>query len=307
MRQAPWTRREFLRRSSALIATAASGPALFAACGNDSGSGSDGETTEQDTLARAQETGSIRVGFANDPPWSFADESGDLTGFGPDIADVVFKQLGIDQVEGVLTEFDSLIPGLNANRFDAVTDMFYIDPERCQQVLFSDPLICVEEGFAVAQGNPFNIERFEDVAQDPDIRLGVLGGSAEPKYAKAAGVADEQIVTFNDLTSAVEAVGAGRADAVAYDVVGLGFTVEATGTDAIVTPAFEVVLNGEPQFGCAAYIFKKSDTRFVNEFNEIQSELIASGEAGRLIEPYAGDQSAGIELAQQHSVEELCS
>jgi polar amino acid transport system substrate-binding protein len=40
----------------------------------------------------------------------------------------------------VLTEWGSLIPGLNAGRFDIITAGMYITPKRCKNVAFTDPM-----------------------------------------------------------------------------------------------------------------------------------------------------------------------
>src|SRR5690606_3307861 len=98
-----------------------------------------GTAFAQSTLETARENGYIRVGFANEAPYGYATPSGELTGEAPEVAKAILARMGIEEVDGVLTEFGSLIPGLRAGRFDIIAAGMFITPERCQQVQFSEP------------------------------------------------------------------------------------------------------------------------------------------------------------------------
>ena len=91
------------------------------------------------TLERAKQDGFIRVGFANEAPFGFATPEGKLTGEAPEVAKAVLNAIGIPQVDGVLTEFGSLIPGLKAKRFDVIAAGMFITPKRCAEIAFSEP------------------------------------------------------------------------------------------------------------------------------------------------------------------------
>ncbi|KAG1451136.1 hypothetical protein G6F57_016243 [Rhizopus arrhizus] len=123
--------------------------------------------------------------------------------------------MGINEVEGVLTEFGSLIPGLAAKRFDIIAAGMYVTPERCQQVAFSDPTYGVGEAFLVKQGNTKNLHSYEDVVKNPDAKLGVVVGAIEGDYAQKVKIPAGQVVVFPDAVSALSGVQAGRADAYA--------------------------------------------------------------------------------------------
>ena len=82
------------------------------------------------TLERAKAQGFIRVGFANEAPFGYATPDGKLTGEAPEVAKAVLAKMGIPQVDGVLTEFGSLIPGLKAGRFDIIAAGMFINPKR---------------------------------------------------------------------------------------------------------------------------------------------------------------------------------
>jgi polar amino acid transport system substrate-binding protein len=129
-----------------------------------------GAGVDEPTLERIRREGVVRVGFANEAPFAFIDtSSGRLTGEAPEIARVVFSRLGVGEIEGVLTEFASLIPGLKAGRFDVIAAGMYVTPERCREVAFSQPTYAVGEAFLVAAGNPLQLHGYEDVRDRADV------------------------------------------------------------------------------------------------------------------------------------------
>ncbi len=87
--------------------------------------------------------------------------------------------MGTNEVEGVLTEFGSLIPGLAAKRFDIIAAGMYVTPERCKQVALSGPdLWGWERPFLVKckRANPKNLHTamVKMWQRNPDAKLGVV-------------------------------------------------------------------------------------------------------------------------------------
>ena len=73
------------------------------------------------SLEEIKESGTIRIAVANEIPYGYVDPvSSETKGAGPDVAKHIVEQLGIENIEWVTTNFSSLIPGLQANRFDMV-------------------------------------------------------------------------------------------------------------------------------------------------------------------------------------------
>src|SRR5258706_5899788 len=91
------------------------------------------------TLEKARKAGYIRVGFANEAPFGFATPDGKLTGESPEVVRAVLAKLGIKEIDGVLTEFGSLIPGIHAGRFDIVAAGLIVHAKRCLLEPFSQP------------------------------------------------------------------------------------------------------------------------------------------------------------------------
>ncbi|MFZ5557254.1 MAG: ectoine/hydroxyectoine ABC transporter substrate-binding protein EhuB [Pseudomonadota bacterium] len=241
------------------------------------------------TLARARAAGTIRVGYANEAPYAFLDSaSGRLTGEAPEIARVVLKDLGIDDVEGVLTEFGSLIPGLQAKRFDIIAAGMYILPKRCEQIAFSNPTYAVGEAFIVRTGNPLSLHGYEDAAKNPRARIGVVAGAVERSYAQAMGVPDERIVLFPTPAAALAGVEAGRVDAYAATSLTANDLLKKawTGTVERAAPFRDPVIDGKPARGYGAFGFRREDTELKAAFDAALARFIGSAAHRELVRPF---------------------
>ena len=75
-----------------------------------------GGALAETTLEKAKSNGYIRVGFPNQVPYAYATAKGKLTGADAELARMVVERMGVGEMDGVLTEFASLIPGLKAGR-----------------------------------------------------------------------------------------------------------------------------------------------------------------------------------------------
>ncbi|RUU52504.1 ectoine/hydroxyectoine ABC transporter substrate-binding protein EhuB, partial [Mesorhizobium sp. M2C.T.Ca.TU.002.02.1.1] len=155
-----------------------------------------GAALAETTLERAKKDGYIRVGFANEAPFGYATPDGKLTGEAPEVAKAVLAKMGIKQVDGVLTEFGSLIPGLKAGRFDIIAAGMFINPKRCAEINFSEPSYGIGGAMLVQKGNPKKVKDYSTFKDNSDLKLAVMAGAVEGGYAKDAGVAQGQLVVL---------------------------------------------------------------------------------------------------------------
>lgn len=296
--QQPWSRRDVLRRALAAGTTIAAGPALLGACSRTN----IGATIDPgETLRRIKDEGTIRVGFANEAPYGYKDTSGNLVGEAPAVAEKVLARMGIEHLDGKLTGFGSLIPALQAGAVDMIAAGMFITPERCGEILFSEPDYCGTTSFLVPEGNPDGITTYADAAAT-GIRLGVLNGAIEIGYAEAAGVSD--MVTFNDAASGFEGLEAGRVDAFTLTSISLRFLLDnREGVPLEVTEPFVPEVDGQPQEGCGGYGFRMQDSELVDEFNVHLLEMKESGELLETMEEYGFTEE---ELADK-TTQQLCS
>ncbi|MGS1010682.1 ectoine/hydroxyectoine ABC transporter substrate-binding protein EhuB [Achromobacter anxifer] len=280
-----------LIRSRRVLAALSLG--VLAACsdsGSDKAVPAAGAPAAASTLDAAKAAGKIRIGYANEAPFAFMDsKQGKVTGESVEIARVVLKRMGINEVEGVLTEFGSLIPGLQAKRFDIIAAGMYVTPERCQQVAFSDPTYGVGQSFLVKQGNPKNLHSYEDMMKNPDAKLGVVVGAIEAEYASKIKVPPAQVVVFPDAVSALSGVQAGRADAYAATALTvndlMGKTSAASGLEKA-DPFKDPVIDGKDVRGYGAYAFRSDDKAFADAFNAELAKFIGTEEHQKLVAPF---------------------
>ena len=281
------------RMAGPLIAVA--GVALLvSACGGGGGS-------DNDPLAAAQKAGIMHVGFANEPPYSFVDPSGNLSGAGPGLSLAILKHLGVKAQDGVLTQYAGLLPALQTNRFDVAVTMGFITPERCEQVIYSDPVMANLTSLAVKKGNPLGLHNFKDIAKT-GARLGLVAGGAETDEAKQDGVSDSKISTYPDQDSAFQALVSGRVDTIALTTAALRYSISTSGNKTLeVTPGF--VPPGS--VGISAFAFRKADTKLRDAFNDQLKTMLKNGEAAKAMAPYF--QQDDIDVAMKTTTAKQCA
>jgi lysine-arginine-ornithine-binding protein len=71
-------------------------------------------------------------------PFSYTDSSGKLIGFDVDIANALCREMHV-KCEIAAQEWDGIIPGLQASRYDAIIASMARTPEREKKVLFTKP------------------------------------------------------------------------------------------------------------------------------------------------------------------------
>lgn len=250
-----------------------------------------------DTLKDALKRGYIEIGIGNAPPWAEMTSDGEITGGAPDVTIAVLKKLGIKEVRAKVVEYGSMIPGLQAKRFDVVAAGLFMKPERCAAVSYSLPDVCGTEAFAVKKGNPHNLKSFKDVAMS-GATLAVCGGCVEEGYARDAGVPLDRIVTVPDEQSAIKMVSDGRVDAYAYPTVSIAGLLMKGGYDDLemVTP-----IENTP-VGCGGAAFRKGDTAFRDAYDAELKKMQESREFAEILGKYGFPS----DIAMQTSREELC-
>lgn len=282
---------------------------VVAACGTDDGTGGDGGTDDggnggDSRLEQLREAGTVTVGIANEIPYGYEDEeTGEITGEAPEIAKRVWEELGISNMEAVVTEFGGLIGGLEAGNFDMIAAGMYINPDRAENVLFTDPDYCVLESMLVEEGNPFGLTNYNSVAET-DARLAVASGTVNVDYAVWAGIPDGQIVEFAGIEDQYDAIAAGRVDAVSGTILTVQQHADVMpGYEAL--PAFPALdEDGNEILGCGGFGFRHADSELRDEFNRVLNEMKQSGEVADIVEEHLGLRTLA-EDAQDLTLEDL--
>lgn len=258
----------------------------------------------ESTLEKAKQQGFITVGFANEVPYAYATPDGKLTGEAVEVARVVLKNMGIKDMNGVLTEFGSLIPGLKAQRFDIITAGMYITPKRAKEVAFANPEYSIGQALAVSAGNPLKLHSYKDIAANPKARVAVMSGGIEVEYLEKSGVKKEQILLVPDQPSAISALQTGRADAITMTGPSLQSVLDSAKDAKLerVKDFIQPEIDGKSVRGYGAAAFRKEDQEFVDAYNQELKKLQQSGELLKILAPFGFTEQ---ELPGEKTAEEL--
>jgi polar amino acid transport system substrate-binding protein len=254
-------------------------------------------------LETARQNGKIRIGIANEAPYGFTDAGGRVTGEAPEVARAVFRALGVGDVEAVATNFDGLIPGVNARQFDMVAAGMNITPQRCGQVAFSIPDYTALTALLVPKGNPEGVTDFAGV-REKGVSLAVLSAAVEKGYAEEAGVTDIQTLDTQD--TMLRAVADGRVYAAALTDISLKDLVKKNPDAAVeVTSGFVPTQDGREVLSAGGFVFRSGDVALREAFDAELRTLHENGEWLRIAEPFGfgQDNIPGPEL----TTEKLCA
>lgn len=223
-------------------------------------------------LEELREAGTIRVAIADEKPYGYIDNDGNARGPGPDVARHVLGEIGIDDIEWVVTGFGDLIPGLQQERFDMAAAEMAILPERCKKVIYSEPNTTYGEGLLVKAGNPHGLRFYSDfsaAAGNDELRVAVMAGANQRGYLRKLGVPKDQIVTIENNEAAIEAITSGRADAYAATSLTVAGLAERSNAVEPSLNFVDPVIEGKEVRGWGAFAFNKSSTDLRDAVNEV--------------------------------------
>ena len=205
-------------------------------------------------------------------PFTFKTADGKPTGFDVDIAEALCNEIKrkcvyVEQV------WDSMIPGLQAKKYDAIISSMSITEERQQVVDFTDKYYFTPSRIVVKTGTAYN-----DPASLKGKKIGVLKGSTQEKYAmgelKPAGVS---IVPYEAQDQVYLDIKSGRLDSTVADQVEVngGFLTKPEGAGyGFVGP----VLNEAKYYGTGVGVaLRKGETALKDELNTAIKAIRSNG------------------------------
>nr|WSY56260.1 ABC transporter substrate-binding protein [Streptomyces sp. NBC_00886] len=234
------------RRSAIAISLGCS--LAVAGCSSGSGDG-DTSTAANSTSITAQKdaaaaklvpasvarAGVLRVGVAlGSPPDEFQDKSNTIVGWEVDVARAAAQTLGLS-VKFVPNSFDSLIPGLQAHRFDAAIGQFGVTSEREKVVDFVVTLQS-NQLFAARSDSGIKVTSLDDLC---GRTVAVVRGARQYEFAKAqnpkcvkAGKKSIKIGVFNDDAQAALSLTSSRSDLYWSGATAVGYFVKTSNARA---------------------------------------------------------------------------
>ncbi|WP_084077649.1 amino acid ABC transporter substrate-binding protein [Demequina sp. NBRC 110057] len=198
----------------ALPVTLVASSLVLAACSTDADeatSDSSAAAATDTSLTDVQDAGVIVVGTEGTyRPFTFhADGSGDLTGYDVEVARAVADQLGVE-VQFEETQWDALLTGLEAGRFDAVFNQVGITPEREGTYTFSTP-------YTYSNGVLVTTADNTDIASFDDLEGRTLAQSLTSAFGQQAKDAGANIEAVEGWAQSVELLQQGRVEATIND------------------------------------------------------------------------------------------
>lgn len=175
-------------------------------------SNSDAVTTT--TLERIKADGKLTYAMSGQyPPFNFFNEQNVLTGFDVEIGQELAKRINVTPAP-IATEWDGLVAGLTASKFDMILGSMAITDDRLEKVNFSTPYY--RSGAQVIVPSNSNISGGVDLK---DKTVGVVLGTTFETKARELGAT---VKTYKGDPDAFNDMANGRLDAIITDkIVGL--------------------------------------------------------------------------------------
>jgi len=201
-----------LTKLTALTLTAA---LALTACGSTADSAAPAESTADtaateetggDLLSQIQANGTITVAMEGTwAPWTYHDESDNLVGYDVEVATKIAEKLGVEPkfVEG---EWDGLLAGLDAGRYDIMVNGVDITPERAEKYDFSTPY-AYNRTAVITQKDNDSIKTLED------LNGKTTANTISSTYAELAEQYGATVTGVDDLNQTFELLLSGRIDA----------------------------------------------------------------------------------------------
>ena len=235
------------------------------------------------SVAEARDWTAVRIGV--DPtykPFTFKTPDGQLTGFDVDIARALCVEIKA-KCSFVESSWEGIIPGLRANKFDAIISSMSITPERKKAVDFTDkyyetPTLIIAKVGSGIDGSPASLR---------GKRVGAAKATVQEAYAKGElAKAGADVVSFDSSQQEYLDLKSGRVDAVVVDKFdgkgGFLDTPEGKGF-AFVGPELKDVR----YFGTGAGIaLRKEDTDLRDRFNAALKTIRANGTWKKIADRY---------------------
>lgn len=227
----------------------------------------------------------IRIGFSNEVPTAYPGDNNEPLGYVNAMTLDILKKMGTTKVEPIVTEWGSLIPGLQAGRFDIITGGMLILPARCPNVVFSDPMMKVLGGLLVPKGNPNELHSYEDI-RDKGVTFITGAGWSGVVNAQKIGIADDKIIQVAGTAEILQGVKTGRAAAGGGDYITWKILADKDDSVELADPFTEP---GPPGFGAVA--FPLGEQAALDAFNALLKDYLGSDEMMKSVSKFGYDKS----------------
>lgn len=170
------------------------------------GAGADSASAGDDLLAKVQNSGKLVIAMeGNWAPWTYENEDGELVGFEVEVSRAVAEKLGVTP-EYVTGEWDGLLAGVQAGRYDVMANGVGYTEERAQAYYYSD-FYAFNRTALVVRGDNEEIKSLEDLDGKTTCN------SANSTYQLLAEKYGATVKDVESLAGTIDELMAGRVDA----------------------------------------------------------------------------------------------
>ena len=164
-----------------------------------------GESAD-DLLAQIKERGSIIVAMEGTwAPWTYHDDNNDLVGYDVEVAQNIAEKLGVE-VEFVEGEWDGLLAGLDAGRYDIMVNGVGVTDERAEKYNFSTPY-AYNKTAVIVRGD------YDEISSMEDLKGKKTANTISSTYAAQAEAYGATVTPVDDLNQTIELLLSNRIDA----------------------------------------------------------------------------------------------
>ena len=225
--------KRFLKPKSMLVMAAL---LALTGCSNGQNESNDNVSSEATKTSEAAENNTaatdddnvLRIGTEGAyAPFNYTNADGTLGGFDVEIANAVCTDLHMT-CEIIAQDWDGIIPGLKAGKYDAIVAAMSVTPERAKQVAFTDPYFSNALVFLAKKDSSFDPANSSDInAHSIAAQRSTISSQwLEKAYPKA------NMKLYDTLSNAFLDLGSGRVDAMISDKLpALEWLGSASGSD----------------------------------------------------------------------------
>lgn len=249
-------------------------------------------------LAKLRAAKKVRVGLANQPPFSGITPDGKLIGMSPTLCQTIMTRLGVPEMEGTVATYGELVPGMQAGRWDFIAASLTITKARCAQVAFSDPILFDGGSIVSLKGAIANPPKTVAELIARKFAVGVQSGGNHSRVLLAAGIDPANMLQFSSDVSIIDGLVAKRIQVAFASSSGMKNTYRKRKLEVDMT--FPVA--DDPVHGSAC-AFRQTDTDLYAAFQEQLGLMKKSGEWQKLAASFGFDIPADM---ANLSAQQLC-
>lgn len=248
------------------------------AASSDIAAASTADTADETELDKVKAAGKLVIGVEGTyPPFTYHDDNGELTGLDIELGKALADKLGVE-VEFQEAAWDSLLIGIDTERFDTVINSVSITDERAEKYDFSDPYY-YEARRVVVRADDDSIHGPEDLNGK---KIATNTTNAFIPWYEEQGV---EVVGVDTSGEAIDLLLSGRVDFVGINVPVLNaYLQEHPDAAGKVKEAF-VIPNSEDVI---AIPVRKGEPEFLDAINAALAELREEGTLKKISEKYLG-------------------